>query len=110
MQQGSECEFCRTFACVFMFLFNFNDFTTLNFNKITLIIVKHFQILTNRIVITGLEGNSMFCHLCTDDTKCQGKKGRRSYSMNSLNTSLHDERSNNGEAAKGRTIFIAFMY
>ena len=32
-----------------MFLFNFNDFTTLDFNKITLIIVKHFKILTNTI-------------------------------------------------------------
>ena len=49
MQQNSECEFCRIFVWVFMFLFNFNDFTTLNFDKITPIIVKHFTILTNTI-------------------------------------------------------------
>ena len=49
MQQNSECEFCRTFACAFMFLFNFNDFITVNFDKITLIIGKNFKILTNTI-------------------------------------------------------------
>ena len=49
MQQNSECEFCRTFSCVFMFLLNLNDFTTVNLNKSTLIIGKHFKILTNRI-------------------------------------------------------------
>ena len=45
--QNSECEFCQTFAFVVMFLLNFEDFTTLNYNKITLIIGKHFEILTN---------------------------------------------------------------
>ena len=49
MQQNSECEFCRTSLAYSVFLFNFNDFTTMNFNKITLIIVKHFKILTNTI-------------------------------------------------------------
>ena len=44
-----ECKFCQIFACVFMFLFNLNDLTTVNFNKITLTIVKHFKILTNTI-------------------------------------------------------------
>ena len=37
------------FASVFMFFFNFNDLTTVNFNKITLIIIKHSKILTNTI-------------------------------------------------------------
>ena len=32
-----------------VFLFHFNDFTTVNFNKITFIIGKHFKILTNTI-------------------------------------------------------------
>ena len=32
-----------------VFLFNFNDFTTVNFNKITFIIGKHSKILTNTI-------------------------------------------------------------
>ena len=32
-----------------VFLFNFNDFTTVNCNKITFIIGKHFKILTNTI-------------------------------------------------------------
>ena len=49
MQQNSECEICRTSLANSVFLFNFNDLTTVNFNKITLIIVKHFKILTNTI-------------------------------------------------------------
>ena len=32
-----------------VFLFNFNDFKTVNFNKITFIICKQFKILTNKI-------------------------------------------------------------
>ena len=34
---------------VIRFLLNFNVFTTVNFNKITLSIWKHFKILTNTI-------------------------------------------------------------
>ena len=49
MQQNSECESCRTFACVFSVLFNFDGFTTVNFNKITFIIGKPFKIFTNTI-------------------------------------------------------------
>ena len=49
MQQNSECEFCWTSLAYSVFLFNFNDFASMNFNKITLIIVKHFKILTNTI-------------------------------------------------------------
>ena len=48
MQQNRECEFCRT-SLAYFFFFNFNDLTTMNFNKITLIIVKHSTILTNTI-------------------------------------------------------------
>ena len=55
MQQNSECKFCRTFACVYMFLLNLNDFTTVNFNKITIIIVKRFKILTNTIIVASGE-------------------------------------------------------
>ena len=49
MQQNNDYEFCRTFACVFMFLLTFNDFSFVNFDKITLIFGKHFKMLTNTI-------------------------------------------------------------
>ena len=49
MEQNSECKFCRTSLAYSVFLFSFNDLTTVNFNKMTLIIVKHFKILTNII-------------------------------------------------------------
>ena len=47
MQQNSECKFFSTSLAYSVFFFNFNDLTTVNLNKITLTIVKHFKILTN---------------------------------------------------------------
>ena len=53
MPQNSECEFCRNSLAYSMFFFNFNDLTTVNFNKITITIVKHFKVLTHTIICPG---------------------------------------------------------
>ena len=45
----ANANFVRLSLAYSVFLFNFNDFTTVNFNKITFIICKHFKILTNTI-------------------------------------------------------------
>ena len=45
----ANAKFVELSLAYSVFLFNFNDFTNVNCNKITLIIGKHFKILTNTI-------------------------------------------------------------